>query len=254
MCTYAVGDIHGCFDEWQKIKNYIELKDKDAKFILVGDIIDRGPKTFEMLNWAMNNITEDGKYQMVLGNHEHMKIDWWEREKHYNKSIKSLSKVRTDRYNFLIEAIINNITYAQMDNIIEWFKQLPVYKDINIQGQRFIIVHAHMPFLAVESDGITIKNNLDDDTISRIVWDRNADPVRSVKDAIIVNGHNPSIFRECFPFRWKNYEYGKVIVNGNRINIDCGLVYKGAKEFKGIADLAVLKLEDLSVTYLSNIQ
>ena len=39
MATYVVGDIHGCYDEWIALKDRIEGRDKQAKFILVGDIM-----------------------------------------------------------------------------------------------------------------------------------------------------------------------------------------------------------------------
>ena len=49
MSTYVVGDIHGCYNEWLAFKNRLEQEDKDAKFILVGDIIDRGQSTVDSI-------------------------------------------------------------------------------------------------------------------------------------------------------------------------------------------------------------
>jgi len=37
---------------------------------LVGDIVSRGTEDAQMLAWAYENVTLDGKYQMVLGNHD----------------------------------------------------------------------------------------------------------------------------------------------------------------------------------------
>ena len=45
----------------------IETSDPNARFILVGDIVSRGSEDAQMLAWAYENITLDGKYQMVLG-------------------------------------------------------------------------------------------------------------------------------------------------------------------------------------------
>ena len=70
MGTYVVGDIHGCFGSWIKLKNKIEKQDSVARFILIGDIVDRGPEVCKMITWARKHITTDGKYQMILGNHE----------------------------------------------------------------------------------------------------------------------------------------------------------------------------------------
>ena len=47
---YAIGDVHGCFDELMLLIRKILKKDKDAKFILIGDLIERGPKTKKMID------------------------------------------------------------------------------------------------------------------------------------------------------------------------------------------------------------
>ncbi len=76
-----IGDIHGCFDELVallKRLGYKVAKAKDRfnvthaagrKIIFVGDLVDRGPKTPEVLRLAMNTI-EDGVAFCVVGNHD----------------------------------------------------------------------------------------------------------------------------------------------------------------------------------------
>ena len=61
MATYGVGDIHGCYSKWIKLKEKIEAQDKDARFILVGDILDRGSETVQMLLWCLENITPNSE-------------------------------------------------------------------------------------------------------------------------------------------------------------------------------------------------
>lgn len=50
MSHYVIGDIHGCFDEFQTMLEKISLREEDTLF-LVGDYVDRGPKSYEMLRW-----------------------------------------------------------------------------------------------------------------------------------------------------------------------------------------------------------
>ena len=69
---YVIGDVHGCYDELMRLLQKIEEKDNDAIIYFVGDLIDRGPKVWEVLNWAMEHITPDGKYRSVRGNHEEL--------------------------------------------------------------------------------------------------------------------------------------------------------------------------------------
>ena len=67
MGTYAIGDIHGCYAQFGQLMNLIEFKPGKDTLWLVGDLINRGPQSLEMLRWAMEH---DDCVQMVLGNHE----------------------------------------------------------------------------------------------------------------------------------------------------------------------------------------
>lgn len=69
---FAIGDIHGCFDEFQElVENKIKLQKSD-KLILLGDYIDRGNKSKEVVDYIME-LSENG-YDIIplLGNHEFM--------------------------------------------------------------------------------------------------------------------------------------------------------------------------------------
>ncbi|WP_375326669.1 polynucleotide kinase-phosphatase [Candidatus Tisiphia endosymbiont of Nemotelus uliginosus] len=75
-----IGDIHGCFDELyalliklgyqiQKDQQYIVTHPEDRKVILVGDLVDRGPNTPEVLRIVMDMV-ESGVAFCVNGNHD----------------------------------------------------------------------------------------------------------------------------------------------------------------------------------------
>ena len=71
MPSYAISDIHGCFDELQELLSLIGFSDSDELYIL-GDLIDRGPKNDECIKW----ITSTGdNVHYILGNHEQM-MSW----------------------------------------------------------------------------------------------------------------------------------------------------------------------------------
>ena len=40
--TYAVSDIHGCYDKYRELLRAIQLHPDDTLYVL-GDVIDRGP-------------------------------------------------------------------------------------------------------------------------------------------------------------------------------------------------------------------
>lgn len=258
MATYVVGDIHGCFDEWIQLKDRIEAQDSDAKFILVGDIIDRGQKTLEMLDWAIENITDNGKYQMILGNHESEKIDWKNcflkqlMDRANKKEIDPIDLMieYNDRYNFVFLHKIE-IEYEEnpLDCLvkhIEWMETLPLFKDIIVNDKRFIIVHANIPKSMLLSDN-TLKKDVTYREKEYAIWDRSIRAKNVVPNSIMVYGHTPTVLY---------HEEGIKIDNPGRIhkdklhtkyNVDCGMVYKqGYPE----ATLAALNLDTLEEIYL----
>jgi len=81
--NYVIGDVHGCYDEMIRLLHKIEERDRNATIYFVGDFIDRGPKVWETLQWAMANITAEGKYRAVRGNHEDMVCEWFQTAKQW---------------------------------------------------------------------------------------------------------------------------------------------------------------------------
>ena len=51
MNTLVIGDIHGCYDELQTLLDKAGLSSGD-KIVAVGDIVDRGPETPEVLGFS----------------------------------------------------------------------------------------------------------------------------------------------------------------------------------------------------------
>ena len=73
---YVIGDVHGCYEDCMRLIKKIEREDNYARFIFIGDVIDRGPDSVKMLRWCMEHVKEGGKYQMLMGNHELMFMEW----------------------------------------------------------------------------------------------------------------------------------------------------------------------------------
>jgi serine/threonine protein phosphatase 1 len=60
----AIGDIHGCFQEFAELLERLELT-KDDQLILLGDLVNRGPDSGKVLDLARAN-----RAISLLGNHE----------------------------------------------------------------------------------------------------------------------------------------------------------------------------------------
>jgi bis(5'-nucleosyl)-tetraphosphatase (symmetrical) len=67
MATWAIGDIHGCWETLQRLLEIIEWNPTRDRLWLVGDLVNRGPSSLEVLRWASGN---RDRVRAVLGNHD----------------------------------------------------------------------------------------------------------------------------------------------------------------------------------------
>lgn len=63
-------DIHGNFDTMMALLDMIPQEEKNKGIVIAGDLIDRGPKSKEVVQWCIDN-----NIQVVKGNHEEMMVD-----------------------------------------------------------------------------------------------------------------------------------------------------------------------------------
>lgn len=133
--TYAVGDIHGDFDLTLKLLDKIYEHSKRQpdglrSIVFLGDYIDRGPQSFEVVNHIFNLDTLDDRFAdfnltFIRGNHEDFVIksyvdedegffDSWLR----NGGIDTINSLECNNVSIRDFAVmlINNTTHFTMDN------------------------------------------------------------------------------------------------------------------------------------------
>lgn len=77
--VYAIGDVHGRFDLLTELLDDISYhsrtlsRSKNVHIILLGDLIDRGPQSFEVLEYAYR-AQRRRKVTVLLGNHEEIML------------------------------------------------------------------------------------------------------------------------------------------------------------------------------------
>lgn len=70
---FVVGDIHGCYSHLMTLLKKVDFDSSVDRLFSVGDIFDRGPESFEMVEFVLENL---GKwFFMVRGNHDDMFVD-----------------------------------------------------------------------------------------------------------------------------------------------------------------------------------
>lgn len=119
-----IGDVQGCFDEFLDLTTQLQYDKEEDELYLVGDVINRGPKSHLMMQY----LVENPAVRTVIGNHEVGFIRWYDN---------GLSR---DHGSFLK-------TYELMgENVernIEYLRKLPTY----IENDLWILVHAGLaPF------------------------------------------------------------------------------------------------------------
>lgn len=71
MATWAIGDIHGCFDSLKRLWRRLDFDWERDRLWLVGDLVNRGPKSLQVLRWAERRSKRLGdRMVVVLGNHD----------------------------------------------------------------------------------------------------------------------------------------------------------------------------------------
>ena len=259
MSTYVMSDIHGCFDELQAILAKTGFSESD-ELILAGDLIERGPKNYEMLRWL-----EEKKENVIplLGNHEEEFIQNISRmesvctQEKYDPadpvSALMIHHKLTDRslyfdyYESIKELLVEHD--ACLADLMRWakmFRTWPTQYTIRVRGREFIIVHAgYIEDLELLPDPGIYSGIKDFNLYAR----EDAFIYGGKAHATIIAGHTPTIIRHSFAYNCgKVFRYHDEENNCVLYDIDCGSVFRywGEKE----ARLACICLEDESITYL----
>jgi len=77
LLTFAIGDVHGCLDKLEALLLACEklCSRRDARYVFIGDYIDRGPDARKVIDLLMHKqLSEANRFVCLRGNHEQMLI------------------------------------------------------------------------------------------------------------------------------------------------------------------------------------
>lgn len=119
MTTYAIGDIQGCYHAFQALLTKIEFNPSHDQLWLVGDLINRGGGSLEVLRWCYEH---QDSLKIVLGNHDLHAIA---------VAHGFASPHRSDTLEPLLEA-------ADRDMLLNWLR----HQHLIYQEDDYLMVHA----------------------------------------------------------------------------------------------------------------
>jgi len=253
---YVVGDLHGCFFEFIKLVHKIQREDKNAKFILIGDVIDRGADTGKILLWCMKNSGENKSFELLLGNHELLFLDWcvneWFPFCEGKKADYEHAPYQTD-----IDLSKDGLLTAdKIKEIYEFLRQLPLVLEKNILSpkgiQKYVIAHAWAKkeeMNAIRNGVCTAKEYWKTFLLDRTGALENAsyDPDG---DEILIHGHTPTTDEQMLI---QGFIPGRIAYKKHAINIDCGICY-GKVQNELPVNLAAICLENLKEYYAYSLE
>lgn len=150
-----VGDVHG---EYQSLLNLFAKVPKGSQLIFVGDLIDRGPESAQVIRFVREN-----NFLCVQGNHEEMMISYGSefieaveknkpipqkniwlnhggRETLLSYGLVTLKEKELSPHPFIKEFLF------QLKEDIAWLKSLPLYIELNIKhpktGRSVVVSHS----------------------------------------------------------------------------------------------------------------
>jgi serine/threonine protein phosphatase 1 len=238
MNHYIIGDIHG---EYKMLLALIEKLPKDAKLIFVGDLIDRGLESCEIIEYVRAN-----NHQVVRGNHEEFMIEDGQElidkllaneEIKMNKmwfyaggieTLLSYGLVEKEENSYKCVKNLEGIEALQQD--IEWMKRLPLYIEME---------NPHNPNLPIVISHASIGD----------FWHLKESNTKHFEFYIMSNRRRPSTEAPIFNI-YGHVNVPSVVIGSNFVSLDTGC---GRTDGSGVLSAYCLETREVfSVKSLNN--
>lgn len=226
MNTWAITDIHGCALTFRALLRRIQFSREDTLFLL-GDYIDRGPRSKEVLDVIMELREADYTVECLLGNHDWVMLHaldepYTQEARNWKSRFGGQETLRSFRCNSEQEV---DAKYIDLLQSMDYYRE---YQDL-------ILVHAGL--------NLTIANPWDDQ--EAMLWvrydDRELDTTW-LEGRTIVHGHTPQPRRAI-------YDQLEQRAQVPLVSIDNGCVY----DRPGMNHLCALNLDNMQLIFEPNV-
>jgi diadenosine tetraphosphatase ApaH/serine/threonine PP2A family protein phosphatase len=133
---FAVGDIHGCYDKLAAMMKILPWrKDEGDLLLFIGDYIDRGPKSREVVEFLVQLRQQGGEFVFLKGNHEKMLLDYYIQQKDQMLYVANGGAETIASY---VEGGIGRKAFVLPEEHLEFFLSLTLFHET----EDYIFVHA----------------------------------------------------------------------------------------------------------------
>jgi bis(5'-nucleosyl)-tetraphosphatase (symmetrical) len=124
---WAIGDIQGCWRTLQRLMRQLSFDDAHDALWLVGDLVNRGPGSLDVLRWARAQSEALGeRFIVVLGNHDlHL--------------LACAAGAVAPRSGDTLDSILDA---PDRDELIDWLRCRPLLHRATVSGRPHVLVHA----------------------------------------------------------------------------------------------------------------
>ena len=196
---WVIPDIHGCAKTLRALIEDMIKPSKHDWLYFLGDYIDRGPASKEVIDYLMYLQKEDYNIRLLMGNHEDFLLKAYEEEAQL-KSILGFKQKNKKKAEWLFHGGKQTMESFKLHNLkefpeiyLEWMRNLEYY----IELENYFLVHAGFNF--------NIPNPFTDK--ESMLWIREFDiKPEKIKNKKVIHGHVP-ISLEFFDISVKNKGY-----------------------------------------------
>jgi serine/threonine protein phosphatase 1 len=206
----AISDIHGCYDEFCEMLNLVEYDSRNDQLILVGDYVDRGPNSKEVVDLVKSLVDEHGAIALK-GNHDDMFVKHilTDDEQNHSRHLRNGGFATFQSY-YGLDWDLHELDKAKNYILHHYFHHIEFLRDLAYyhETERYIFVHA----------GINpLHEDWKDTSHEEMIWIREsffAHPTQTDKKVIF--GHTP-----CIKLHGKE----DVWFGGDKLGIDGACVF-----------------------------
>lgn len=183
MQTLVIGDIHGCFNEFQTLLDKVGLTEDDS-IVSVGDCVDRGPDTPAVLRFFQ----EKSNALLIMGNHE---------RKHVRANRHEVKLARSQ--------IISRIQFGETyPDALAFMNELPLYLDL----PDALVVHGYFEpgFPLSQQRATVLCGTMGGDSYLHTHYDRPWYELYDGEKPLLVGHHNYSNTNQ--PFSYRDHVFG----------------------------------------------